>query len=449
MCLKKMSIKSASPFAPKELFIPCGNCTECRQVYRTGWRIRLQNDLEHYNKKKGWKIGFFTLTYNSTSLPFLPSHLLINPSDVVPCFDRFDARSFIDNLRKWLWKHYKITNVRYLIASEYGENTRRPHYHGLICWPATPYKYTNSKGKTIETILLDPQCMHAKIQELWSENGFTFPEKYDGSGYYDKSPFEVQAPPAGVANYASKYCVKDLAFIESIEKKVIDMHSKELRQYKGFHIQSKSLGLDYIENLTEKEKLELVRDGIFTAGQAENCPLPLYYKKKILFNPYYIIDEKTGKRLVRQEASDFLLKNYKIIFEKKVDFYKSTFDLVRSVDFQHIIKDETEKRIISNISISSHDLAIYYVAFYGTKLNHLTCRPADAWLSRYIQNCDKLPYFDNGDLPSKFRFDYYIQILFQQLESETETTKKIYEEREKNRIQDFHNNTNHIGENEC
>ena len=312
MCLKRMPINSSSPFAPKELFIPCGNCTECRQVYRTGWRIRLQHDLETY-AKKGWKIGFFTLTYNTSSLPSLPAHLLNNPSDIIPCFNRFHARSFIDNLRKWLWKHYQITNVRYLIASEYGEHTQRPHYHGIICWPATPYEYTNKKGQTIQTIPLEPQFMHAKIQELWSNNGFTFPEKYDGSGYYDKSPFEVQSTPAGVANYTSKYCVKDLAFIESIQKKVIDMHDKNLRQYKGFHIQSKSLGLSFIEKLTEKEKLNLVKDGIFTAGQAENCPLPLYYKKKILFNPYYIIDQATGKRLVRQEASDFLLKHYQTL----------------------------------------------------------------------------------------------------------------------------------------
>lgn len=439
MCLKQMKIKASSPFAPKELFIPCGNCPECRQVYRTGWRIRLQNDLEHYIKK-GWKIGFFTLTYNSLHLPSLPSNLLRNPQDVIPCFNRLHARTFIDSLRKWLWKHYHITNVRYLIASEYGENTRRPHYHGIICWPADSYEYTNSKGQTIQTIQLDPQWLHAKIQQLWSENGFTFPEKYDGSGKYDKSPFEVLENPAGVANYASKYCVKDLAFTESIQKKVIDMHDKNLRQYKGFHIQSKSLGLSFIETLTEEQKLGLVRDGIFTVGQTENCPLPLYYKKKILFNPYYIIDETTGKRLVRQEATDFLLKHYQVIFEKKVDFYKSTFDMVRSADYQQHIKDETTKIFIKNIDISSRDLAIYYVAFYGTTLNHLTARPADAWLSRYIQNCDKLPFYDNGDLPTKWRFDYYINALFKQLNDETETTKKIYEEREKNRLQDFHNN---------
>ena len=45
------------------------------------------------------------------------------------------------------------------------------------------------------------------------------------------------------------------------------MHDKNLRQYKGFHIQSKSLGLDYIETLTEKEKLDLVKDGIFTPAK--------------------------------------------------------------------------------------------------------------------------------------------------------------------------------------
>ena len=438
MCLKKMFINSSSPFAPKELFIPCGNCTECRQVYRTGWRIRLQHDLQTY-KNKGWKIGFFTLTYASSSLPSIPSHLVANPNESIACFDRLHVRTFIDSLRKWLWKHYKITNIRYLIASEYGEHTKRPHYHGLICWPAEPYNFINSKGKIKTSLPLSPESLHAQIQKTWT-HGFTFPKNFDGSGSSDVSGFEVLDTVEGVANYASKYCVKDLSFQESIEKKVIDFHSKELRRYKGFHIQSKSLGLSYIENLTEKEKLDLVKDGIFTAGQAENCPLPLYYKKKILFNPFYIIDETTGKRLVRQEASDFLLKHYQVIFGKKVDFYKSTFDLVRSADYQYLIKDETTKRIVQNISISSRDLAIYYVAFYGTKLNHLTARPQDAWLSRYIQNCDKLPYHDNGNLPSKFRYDYYINALFQQLENQDETTKKIYEEREKNKLQDFHNN---------
>lgn len=439
MCLKQMKIKASSPFAPKELFIPCGNCSECRRVYRTGWRIRLQHDLQTY-KNRGWKIGFFTLTYNSASLPFIPSHLVKNPNDDIPCFDRVHVRTFIDNLRKWLWKHYKIVNIRYLIASEYGEYTQRPHYHGLICWPAEPYIFIDSKGKKKTSLPLSPEHLHAQITKIWFENGFIFPEKYDGTGYYDKSPFEVLDTVEKVANYASKYCVKDLAFTESIQGKVIDMHDKNLRRYKGFHIQSKSLGLAYLENLTEKEKLDLVRDGIFTSGQSENCPLPLYYKKKILFNPYYIIDEQTGKRLVRQEASDFLLTHYKVIFDKKVDFYKSTFDLVRSNDYQHLIKDQTAKKVISNITISSKDLAIYYVAYYGTTINHQTTCPADAWLSRYIQNCDKFPYYDNGNLPTKWRFDYYINALFQQLNNETETTKKIYEEREKNRLQDFHNN---------
>lgn len=438
MCLKRMKIDSSSPFASKELFIPCGNCPECRQVYRTGWRIRLEHDLKTYTKK-GWSLGFFTTTYAPASLPSLPSHLVTNPNDVINCFDRLHVRTFIDTLRKWLWKKYNITNVRYMIASEYGENTRRPHYHGLICWPSSPYDFTDSKGKIKTSLPLSAETLHAQITKTW-EHGFTFPEKYDGSGKYDKSPFEVVDGVEGVANYASKYCVKDLAFEERLQSTVIDIHSKELRRYKGFHIQSKSLGLAYLENLTEKEKLDLVRDGIFTAGQAENCPLPLYYKKKILFNPYYILDELTGKRLVRQEASDFLLTHYKTIFEKKVDFYKATFDLVRSSDYQNKILDPVAKRAISISEISSRDLAIYYVAYYGTSLDHTKSRPHDAWLSRYIQNCDHLPFYDNLHLPSKFRFDYYINLLFQQLNDETETTKKIYEEREKNRLQDFHNN---------
>ena len=162
MCLKKMPIKASSPFAPKELFIPCGNCTECRQVYRTGWRIRLQHDLQTY-KNKGWKIGFYTLTYNSNHLPIIPTYLLKNPNDILPCFDRLHARSFIDNLRKWLWKHYNITNIRYLIATEYGENTKRPHYHGIIAWPAEPYNFVDSKGKIKTSVSLSVEQLHAQI----------------------------------------------------------------------------------------------------------------------------------------------------------------------------------------------------------------------------------------------------------------------------------------------
>ena len=47
MCNRKpMSIKAVSIYAPKALYIPCGECFECRGVQRSAWTFRLRAELE-------------------------------------------------------------------------------------------------------------------------------------------------------------------------------------------------------------------------------------------------------------------------------------------------------------------------------------------------------------------------------------------------------------------
>ena len=50
-------------------------------------------------------------------------------------FSRTDVRTFIDNIRKRLFDLYHVTALRYMVCSEYGDHTKRPHYHGIVSFP--------------------------------------------------------------------------------------------------------------------------------------------------------------------------------------------------------------------------------------------------------------------------------------------------------------------------
>lgn len=102
--------------------LPCGKCVGCRSTHRRDWAIRCMHEAQGYMAN-----GFVTLTYNDDHLP----------SDLKISKDHF--RSFLKNLRKLTpsdWyrpdEGYLGPKFRYYGVGEYGEKTRRPHYHLLI-----------------------------------------------------------------------------------------------------------------------------------------------------------------------------------------------------------------------------------------------------------------------------------------------------------------------------
>lgn len=120
MMCKKPYMKGVRPFG-------CGQCLPCRVNRNRIWssRILLESMLHHSSV-------FVTLTYNDENLPpngsVLPEHL----------------KNFWKRLRRAI---YPLT-IRYFACGEYGEETKRPHYHAAIfglspldekiigkCWP--------------------------------------------------------------------------------------------------------------------------------------------------------------------------------------------------------------------------------------------------------------------------------------------------------------------------
>lgn len=412
MCVQYMKIKSLRNSAPKQAFIPCGKCIECREKLKSQWAFRIRTEMQDCHLK-GWKIGFFTLTYNDACLPHLPIEVFRSPASYVPvqCFSRKDVRTFIDSLRKELHRDYGVKGVKYMICCEYGKNTKRCHMHGILSWPSTVVK----DDKVIQ---LTPKLIHGYICKLWTK-GFVFPRDYrggiDSHGYKHKQ-FELTGDIGAAAAYASKYCCKDLDYENSLIGLNLDFDSKLLRSCKSFHIQSKSLGLGYLSTLPVDKLLDIMKNGVSFVGLKRRVPIPIYIKNKILFDNKYILEpckngdwwydfgdnkwrfkcgQGTHKRLVTKEASDFMIRFAPQIFEQKTDYYEQFFkDMCQPsfwnskgvpCDVSTDIASSLTKRFLSySDAVSVRDIASWYLAYYGVKPSNCYCVPLHyQWLSRY------------------------------------------------------------------
>ena len=388
MCNKlKLKIKSCSCCAPKVGFLPCGKCIDCRNSNRSQWVFRLRWELDSL-VDKGWQVGFFTLTYNEVSLPRLPLYLFQNLNDYekVPCFNRADVSSFVQSLRDWARLEYGVCNIedsqglRYMICAEYGEHTQRPHYHGIVCFPPViPARAIYDKITELWTGLHSDgsRVVNPITHEAAKQFGFIFPRCFEGgfdSHGYEHKPFVCDSTKAA-AVYASKYVCKDISYMDFLQRfelrdivkvfrsdcvvenyqdvdfdfladtaELVDsvrlvrkrigdepLLTFKLRDYLPFHVQSKSLGLGFLSKLSDSDKLRYLKDGYGFVGDDSNSPLPIYIKNKIIFNPVYVYDLKTHKRLVRRNCTEFFNQHLAEVFNAKVEQAKKNYQTFLSL----------------------------------------------------------------------------------------------------------------------
>lgn len=88
--------------------IPCGKCIGCAADRRLEWAIRMCHEAQGHDQN-----SFLTLTYDDNHL--------VDKLDVEHC------QQFIRDLR-----YAADVPIRYFITGEYGDQTRRPHYHAII-----------------------------------------------------------------------------------------------------------------------------------------------------------------------------------------------------------------------------------------------------------------------------------------------------------------------------
>lgn len=434
MCYHAMHIKSLSSQGVGFAYIPCGKCEECRSSNKLAWSFRLCAEVEAI-RKDGWKLGFCTLTYRDSNLPYVPPEYFqdVDNAPRIPCFDKSRVSNYIKSFRNWIWKNYRVKSCKYMLVSEFGSRLHRPHYHLLLSWPPFGFRRVkDSSGRYLkkgnkfvrEKCELSADIVHAWLKENWTE-GFMFPEFVSGGRTKDQQPFEVLNAGYMASRYAAKYICKDLSFDKELSKFALNDDPdkiKELRNYCPFHIQSKSLGLSLLRDMSDSDRLKLIEDGYCFEGEDEFKQIPLYIRNKIFFNPRYVmreeVDESTGevtfKRCVLRDASDFFLKHYQEIFERRVCYYSDLIIQVMRQDFwiSRGLSASSVGKVLdvisgnfSALSRSPRELAADYLAYYG--VNYAACFDVDRslqWFSRYAAVFDDTGqeignYLDLNDKP--------------------------------------------------
>lgn len=98
----------------REIKLPCGKCASCVHNYYSYWATRGYYEL--LNWEQSW---FVTFTYNDKNLPKNRS------------LSKKDFQKFIKKLKK-AFGSSKENPIRQIYCGEYGETTKRPHYHAIL-----------------------------------------------------------------------------------------------------------------------------------------------------------------------------------------------------------------------------------------------------------------------------------------------------------------------------
>lgn len=98
-------------FSDLPVTVPCGQCIGCRLERSRQWAVRMMHEAKLHSEN-----SFVTLTYSDEHMPEYGS-LQVE-----------DFQKFMKRLRKAI----SPRKVRFFHCGEYGEKTRRPHYHACL-----------------------------------------------------------------------------------------------------------------------------------------------------------------------------------------------------------------------------------------------------------------------------------------------------------------------------
>lgn len=107
---------------PRYITVPCGKCEGCAESKTIDWCHRLGAEMAYHPY-----CFFVTLTYDDSFVPCNKYGYNVVCKKDVMLFIRYLRRMEFAPLAQ---RH--SFPVRYFFISEYGPNTQRPHYHGLL-----------------------------------------------------------------------------------------------------------------------------------------------------------------------------------------------------------------------------------------------------------------------------------------------------------------------------
>lgn len=169
--------------------IPCQHCWACHLRKSSEWATRIM--VECLNSEHNY---FITFTYSDEHIPIFSEteyngKTFTNDGTWLGTLYPEDIDKFMNSFRKY-FERKGHTKIKYVYAGEYGETTKRPHYHMILMnCPLDISKFydfhIDQRGK-----------MHWKSPEI---------EKY-----WDKGMIDIGEVEFASAAYVARYCMKKI-----------------------------------------------------------------------------------------------------------------------------------------------------------------------------------------------------------------------------------------------
>lgn len=223
-CLNKIVVKvpdkeyneklhGSEAIKTKAVAVPCGKCAGCLESKRAQWSFRLIQE-----ERAAKSSTFLTLTYSDKYLP-KDGYL-----------DKAELQRYWKKVRKVVGK-----DLKYFAVGEYGEKTKRPHYHAIVY---------NADNQT--------------LADKWSEQG-------EPKGFVTTDTV-TQASIHYVTGYIVNGQEHGYGYIKKKAKK-------------PWAIMSKKLGINYAQRTGLYHKNSMVTEVQFPSGH--KTALPRYFREKI------------------------------------------------------------------------------------------------------------------------------------------------------------------------
>lgn len=221
--------------------VRCGTCMGCRLDRAREWAVRCTNEAKLYNHNR-----FLTLTYRDEKVPEYGS------------LRYRDVQMFLKRLRK---KHSGLDEdargqrpIRYFVAGEYGELTRRPHYHMLLFNFEFPDEYR-----------VGERSYHSdELEETW-ELGHCHVDDVTAESIGYVSRYALKKVYGRVASEA--YYSRFDRETGTIEERVPEFVRMSLKP---------GIGADWFERYESD-----FCSGDFAVVKGSKVPMPKYYRRKL------------------------------------------------------------------------------------------------------------------------------------------------------------------------
>lgn len=238
-CLQPKGI--SNPKTGQSMRVRCGKCLPCKKARAGSWTIRLSEELK--KSRDNW---FVTLTISDENLTWGYDK---------PTLSKWDVQRFMRYLRR----NNAGQKMRYFAVGEYGETTKRPHYHILL----------------FNTNLSNHKLMAYISDQSWKKGYVHVGEVTEASiryvaGYMEKGLYSTDVD-------------------ESIQRE--------------FNLMSKGIGQSYINS--HKEYHEKTKKFDYHLGGGKFAPLPRYFRERI-FNESErnLYAETIAVKMVGQSPAD-------------------------------------------------------------------------------------------------------------------------------------------------